>query len=374
MTPVENAISLTLSLGGDGLSVVVKECLAIANLPTRCGSRALERSEPACEHAVVIKSLLASGCKIIGRANMHELAFGMTGMNEYLGTPTNPRWPNRIPGGSSSGSASAVAAELCDFAIGTDTGGSIRQPATCCGVFGLKPTFGRIDRTGAMPAESSLDCIGPLARSARMLTEAMKKIDPTFATCKLEHSPQLKRVVVDADAAILTAVEACLAQSSVSVSQAGSEIKTLSEAYDAAVTIINREMAVAVQKLTLDQMRIGNDVRFRLRAAEKTTDEAFARAENMRQIFTREIDDLLMDVDALVLPSLPHVPPTLADANYSRSLLHLTKFLRPFNLSGHPSLTIPYLTEEGLPAGIQLVGKKGDDALLCAIAQRMAAR
>ncbi len=131
-------------------------------------------------HADVVANLLSAGCRIVGKTKMHELAYGMTGINAFEGTPINPRYPDRIPGGSSSGSAAAVAAGLVDFAIGTDTGGSIRQPAICCGVIGFKPTFGRVSRKGALPAQSSLDCIGPFARNLSMIERAMSAIDPTF--------------------------------------------------------------------------------------------------------------------------------------------------------------------------------------------------
>jgi hypothetical protein len=141
-----------MSLGGDGLRVAVKDSLDIAGYPTRGGSAALADAPPAARHADVVQAVLDAGCRIIGKANMHELAYGVTGVNRWTGTPANPLHPGHIPGGSSSGSAAAVAAGLCDFALGTDTGGSIRTPAACCGVFGLKPTFGRVSRQGAWPA------------------------------------------------------------------------------------------------------------------------------------------------------------------------------------------------------------------------------
>jgi amidase len=148
-----------LALGGDGLSVGVKDSIDIAGYPTQAGSATLEDAPAALAHAAVVQSLLDGGCRIVGKTNMHELAFGVTGINHFTGTPINPRYPDRVPGGSSSGSAVAVALGVVDFAIGTDTGGSIRIPASCCGVYGLKPTYGRVSRAGAHPATSSLDCI-----------------------------------------------------------------------------------------------------------------------------------------------------------------------------------------------------------------------
>lgn len=149
-----------LVIGVDGgPTVAVKDCLDIAGHVTRCGSAAYADAAPALTNSAVVDRLLEAGCRIVGKTRLHEIAYGMTGVNAYEGTPVNPRWPDRIPGGSSSGSAVAVAAGSVDFAIGTDTGGSVRQPAICCGVIGFKPTFGRVDRRGALPAVSSLDCI-----------------------------------------------------------------------------------------------------------------------------------------------------------------------------------------------------------------------
>lgn len=141
-------LTLPLDLGGDGPHVAVKDVIDIAGTPTRAGSRAFADRPAAPTHARVVQSLLDAGCRIVGKTNMHELAFGMTGVNDWTGTPVNPRYPHLVPGRSSSGSATAVAAELCDWALGTDTGDSIRVPAACCGIVGLKPTFGRLSREG----------------------------------------------------------------------------------------------------------------------------------------------------------------------------------------------------------------------------------
>lgn len=373
MSDKSHALTLPLSLGENGPTVVIKECIAISGFSTRSGSPVLEHSDPAEDHADVVKNVLASGCHIVGRANMHELAFGMTGINAYLGTPVNTRWPDRIPGGSSSGSAAAVSAGLCDFAVGTDTGGSIRQPATCCGVFGFKPTFGRISRTGAMPAESSLDCIGPFARSAPMLTLAMTKMDPSFNPHGAAGAPTLRRIKVEASPEILVAVDGFLAGRQTLNAISTAEIIGMADAYLAGLVIINRETAAAFYELAVYAPLMGDDVRQRILNAAKTTDEAIADAETVRRRFTAEIDALLDGVDALVLPSMPMVPPTLAQANDPSNILPLTRFQRPFNLSGHPSLVIPLLTADGLPAGLQLVGRKGDDAHLCAIAEWLCA-
>lgn len=168
----EQIVTAKLDIGAHGVQVMVKECLGIAGLATRCGSQAFADAPAETAHSAIVERLIGAGAQIIGRVTMHELAFGVTGRNDFAGTAPNPNWPDRIVGGSSSGTAAAVAAGLCDFAVGTDTGGSIRQPACCNGVFGLKPSFGAIDCTGAIPRASSLDVIGPMAASADMLAKA----------------------------------------------------------------------------------------------------------------------------------------------------------------------------------------------------------
>jgi len=362
------AITVPLDLGGTGPTVVVKECIAIAGHPTRSGSEALAGAPISPDHAAVVLSVLEAGCRIVGRANMHELAFGMTGVNRYLGTPVNPRWPDRIPGGSSSGSAVAVAAGLCDFAIGTDTGGSIRQPACCCGVYGFKPTFGRVSRAGAEPAESSLDCIGPFAASATMLTRAMSAMDRTFTAQHLSRPPVLKRVRTGiVDPAIEAAMDVALAAAGLTPEEI--ELEGLSAAYDAAITVINRETANAFGDLARSAAPMGEDVRNRILNAANTTDGALANAEAVRATFTAAVDTALAGVDALILPTMPVVPPTLAEAQDPAAVLPLTRLIRPFNLSGHPALTAPLITAQNLPAGFQLIGAKGMDTLLCAIAE-----
>ncbi|KAA2313997.1 amidase [Pseudooceanicola sediminis] len=365
-------VSLDLGTSG-GPRVAVKECLAIEGLPTRAGSAALADAPPALAHAQVVQTLLDTGCQIVGRANMHELAYGMTGANAHTGTPQNPRWPDRIPGGSSSGSAVLVAQGAVDFAVGTDTGGSIRQPAGCCGVFGLKPTFGRISRAGATPVASTLDSIGPFAATAPMLTRAMSLMDPTFQAESLASPPSLALLRPEAasditasfDAATKLLHDATLTEAT---------LPSLDAAYHASMTIIGHEIAAEFGALAASNATLGADVRARILNGTRITARQLADAEAVRTRFTAEIDALLDTHDAILLPLLARTPPTWAVAADPAAVLPMTRFIRQFNMSGHPALALPTLTADGLPAGLQLIGAKGADARLCAIAEWIAAR
>ncbi|WP_299183254.1 amidase [uncultured Neptuniibacter sp.] len=353
-----------------GFSVAVKDSIHIAGYPTQAGCKALADAAPAEKNAAVVDALLDAGCVIVGKTNMHELAFGMTGINNWSGTPANERFPEYIPGGSSSGSAVAVAAGVADFTLGTDTGGSIRVPAACCGIYGLKPTFGRVSRMGVLPESTSLDCVGPFADSAEMLIEAMKIIDSHFdpATLAELSSITVGVVTAGADPAIWSVINTLLKRSG--LTQVAVELPTMQSAFDAGMAIINRETWQAFSDLA-QSAELGKDVSERLNLAAQTSDEAISSAELVRDRFTREVDQLLSKVDFLVLPTLPHFPLFLADAKAGKTDLNISALVRPFNLSGHPALSVPLVAEGNRPAGLQIVGKKGSDEQLCELARQL---
>ncbi|MDR6957869.1 amidase [Pseudomonas brassicacearum] len=359
------------SLGGNGPTVMVKDTIDVAGLATRASSQALADAAPATTHADVVQALLDKGCRLVAKTSLHELAFGTTGINRWTGTAPNPRYPGRIPGGSSSGSAAAVAAGLADFSLGTDTGGSVRIPACCCGVFGFKPTFGRVSRRGVMPAHTSLDCVGPFAASLPMLVSAMQAIDPTFVPVAAPDAPRLGVVKVPASAPVQRVIDAAVADSRLPTQ--AMTLTGLEAAYEAGMVVINRETYDACGHL-LETGRVGPDIAARLTAAGNTTAQALAQAEQVRAQFTAEVDQALSEVDVLVLPTMPEFPLALIDATDTRAVLGMTAFVRPFNLSGHPALSIPLGSVEGLPVGLQLVGAKGADELLLAIAGRLLER
>lgn len=360
----------TCAIGGESLTVAVKDTIDIAGLATRAGSAALADAPPASRHAAVVQAVLDAGCRIVGKTVLHEFAYGMTGLNAWAGTPRNPKFPTLIPGGSSSGSATVVAEGRVDFAIGTDTGGSIRLPAACCGIYGLKPTFGRLSRQGVLPAQSSLDCVGPMAASLDLLERGMAAMDPTFHAAPAPAAlPRLGLPQVTAEPAILNAMHQALERSATPTRPV--ELPGLEDAFAAGLTIINAETWAACGTY-LSTGKVGADVATRLDKARHTSATDIAAAEEVRALFTAAVDAALTDVDALALPTLPGFPMPLADAEAGKVDLTASALVRPFNLSGHPALTLPLPPVEGQPVALQLVGRKGGDEALCAIARRLA--
>lgn len=370
-----------LSLGAaNGPTVGVKDSIDIAGYPTRAGSAVLDAAPPAPRHARVVQSLLDGGCRIVGKTNMHELAYGVTGINRHTGTPVNVRHPDRVPGGSSSGSAVAVAAGLADFAVGTDTGGSIRIPATCCSVYGLKPTYGRISRDGVHPPVSSLDCVGPFADNLAQLERAMATMDPTFIPAQPPKGLRLGLPAPPAEYDVQQAVDRALASSDATLLRfdapefgsgfAAAFQAAFAEAFTAALTVIRFENWNSYGQW-LDAPGLGEDVRLRIQGSRGVTADALAGAEACRVHFRALIDTALQHVDAIALPTLPVLPPPLDAVGDAVSILEMTRYVRPFNLTGHPAMSLPLrtATTPRLPVGLQLVGRINGDAALCAAAR-----
>lgn len=359
----------TFTLGGPGPTIAIKDTIEIAGHPTRAASRALADTPPAEQHADVVRLLLDAGWQIAGKANMHELAFGMTGINDYTGTPVNPQDPTRIPGGSSSGSASLVGLGAVDAALGTDTGGSIRGPAACCGVVGMKPTFGRVSRRGVAPAVTTLDCVGPFARDVRTLAAVMAAIAPGFERTGAAASASgctIARVIVDADPAIVAALDAAIGASGLRAHDV--VLDEMPDAFTAGLAVINAETFRAFGHL-VETGKLGADLDARLRMAATTTPAALAQAEAVRSRFTAQVDAALERADVLVLPTLPALPITLAQARDGVSVIAMSSLIRPFNLSGHPALSLPLpLAGTPLKAALQIVGRNGADEQVCAVA------
>ncbi|MBD0416789.1 amidase [Oryzicola mucosus] len=356
-----------VDIGGDGPRVAIKNTIDVASFPTTAGSRALGDVKPAKAHAEVVRKLLVSGCRIVGITVLHELAYGVTGINDWAGTPPNPLFPDLIPGGSSSGSAAAVAAGLVEFALGTDTGGSVRIPAACCGIYGLKPGFGTLSREGVMPPDSSLDCVGIFARSIDWIEHAMAILDSGFVP--LTKTPDLKLGIVPVKSVdhIRLSIASAIERSGFESSE--QPIRTLEKAFEAGLTIIGAENFRAFGHL-VGRGLLGSDIEARLSVDGNITDKDISSAEECRRDLRAELAAIFTKVDLLVLPTLSVFPPRLEAARRTPRIVNLTSMVRPFNLSGHPAIAIPLEPVAGQPISLQLVGPMGSEPLLCAAARK----
>ncbi len=351
---------------GPGLRVAAKDLIDVAGLPTTAGSRAIaEQARPAAADAPCLAGLRAAMARgeacLVGKTNLHELAYGISGVNPVFGTPVNPLDPLRVPGGSSSGSAVAVASGEADVSYGSDTGGSIRIPAACCGIAGLKTTWGRIPLTGVWPLAPSLDTVGPMARDVAGLVAGMQLLEPGFSVAA-EAPWVVGRVVIGADPVIDAAVDAALAETGWEVVQAG--LDGLDRATVAAMTVLDAEAwACDGGYAQAAPDKIGRDVLARLRGASTITPAALAAAREDAARWRATLSSLWERVDLLALPTLLGFPPTL---DKSPEMVLIRGLTSPVNLAGVPALALPVPTGGPLPASIQLIGPAGAEERLLA--------
>jgi len=377
-----------------GIPISLKDNIYTTAIRTTAGSKILKDFIPT-EDAAVVGQLKNAGAVILGKTNMHEFAYGVTSNNPHYGPVHNPWDLSRIPGGSSGGSAAAVAAGLCYGSIGTDTGGSIRIPASLCGVVGIKPTLGRTCVEGVIPLSPKLDCVGPLARTVR---DAALLLEPILPRVKGEPSPrdldksfakprkftlgipeQFFFDVVSPD------VHAVFDEAIRILKKQGAKLKEISlpllnETEDAGNQIAWAEATHFHQQSGWFPSRAadyGDDVRIRLEMGTKVSATVYLSALDLRYEFLEQFHMSLEDagVDALAVPTTPITAPLigqeairLADKDHTtRALLLLAN--RPANLAGIPAISIPCgFTPSGLPVGLQLIGAVTDEHLLLQIA------
>lgn len=359
---------------GPGQRVAVKDIIDMAGLPTTAGSRAIaDRAEPATRDAACVGGLRAAQrlgtARFAGKTNLHELAYGITGINAAFGTPVNPLDPRRVPGGSSSGSAVAVAAGEADIAYGTDTGGSIRIPAACCGIAGLKTTWGRISTEGVRPLAPSLDTVGPMARDIAGLAAGMALLEPGF-TVAADPPRTIGRLAIDADPAIDAAIDGALRAAGFDVQPV--RIPAITEVIEASLTLLNAEAwATNADLVRTSADRIGADVRDRLRQAAAITEASLAAARVTVTGWRATLADLWQRVDLLAAPTLLGFPVLVEDAAAMFQIRGLTS---PVNVAGVPALAMPIPAAPGapgasgpVPPSVQLIGPAGgEDRLLSA--------
>jgi amidase len=353
-----------LEASGPGLRLAVKDLIDMEGEVTTAGCAALvDRALAAPRDAACLAGARKAGARIVGRTNLHELALGVTGINPWFGTPRNPLDPARIPGGSSSGSAVAVADELADVALGTDTGGSVRIPAACCGVVGLKTTHGRIPLDGVWPLAPSFDTVGPIARTVRGVADGMSLLEPGFEIV-MAGRPTVGRLRLPCEPWIDEAIDAALARTGWSTGTV--ELPGWRDAGEACLTILLSEAWASNEALARERpQRIGRDTLERLRLGRDVDAQRLASARAVAPAWRRELADAFATADVLVCPTIAIAPPTLADA--AAMTAPSARLTLPVNLAGLPALALPVPTRGPMPASLQLIGPPRSEERLLAI-------
>ncbi|HUY25036.1 MAG TPA: amidase, partial [Candidatus Saccharimonadales bacterium] len=350
---------------GDGEVVAVKDLVDVKGTRTTGGGVILPR-EAKARDAPLISAIREHGCLVIGKTNLHEWAYGLTNINPHYGTVRNPRDETRIAGGSSGGSAAAVAAELCDWAIGTDTGGSVRVPAALCGVVGFKPTYGSIEMTGVQPLSDSLDTVGTLARDVTTATHgaAMMAHQPSWVPNDVPPIAQIRLAVPrgwvydldDAVGAVWSRIQSQVPEVS---------FPPLGQLTDSALDILSVEAAALHSHWVASVPELyGPDVLKRLTRALTVNPADRVAALDRRAETQIALAQAMADFDAILLPTAASVAPAIGP---QVDIEPLTRFTRAFNYTGQPVYTMPAPTA-GLPVGIQVVGRLGQEAALARVA------
>uniref|UniRef100_A0A832I8D6 Asp-tRNA(Asn)/Glu-tRNA(Gln) amidotransferase subunit GatA n=1 Tax=Pseudothermotoga hypogea TaxID=57487 RepID=A0A832I8D6_9THEM len=370
-----------------GVPVAVKDLIDVAGLKTTAGSLFF-KDNFAKEDAFVIQQLKKAGAIIVGKTNLHEIALGVTNNNPHFGACRNPHDPTRISGGSSGGSAVAVATNAVLAALGTDTGGSIRIPSALCGVVGLKPTYGRVSVRGVMPLSWHLDHVGPIANSVEDAWIVLKVIskhdvqDPFSQKAPLrepdfEKFPKGIKVlkvtgdfVSKADERILKIVdEACHVLRELGAVIEEKPLEWLKDAAAANGLITQTEAAAFHRERLKDRPELfSDDVRQRLMEGASTSGVDYAQARKVQTMTKHNFKQLFSQYDLLVLPTVPIVAPFIEGENAVEMARRLTRFTAEFNISHLPAISVPFGRVDNLPVGVQFVTKWWREDLLVQVA------
>ena len=391
---VDRAVAAGSKLPLAGVPFAAKNLFDVAGLSTRAGSKINRRHAAAERDATVIRKLEAAGAVLVGSTNMDEFAYGFTGENAHDGPARNPHNTDLMAGGSSAGSAAAVASGIVPFAIGSDTNGSIRVPASFCGLFGLKPTYGRLSRTGSFPLAASLDTVGVLTRSAldlALIYDAMQGFDeadaaqtkrpaePTEARLK-NPIPGIRIAITGGYFAGTTETQAHVGHVARALDAARIvSIPKAAEARAAAFLITMAEGAA----LHLDNLRthaedFDPEVRDRLVAGAMLPATWIVRAHKLRRRFRDEVLSLFDGVDAILAPATPLQAPRLGQKKVRLGGVEMPLrpnigvFTQPFSFAGLPVASVPvWLPGARLPLGVQVVAPPWREDICLRIAYQL---
>jgi aspartyl-tRNA(Asn)/glutamyl-tRNA(Gln) amidotransferase subunit A len=392
LNPLLNAFITIISPGPSpalsgslcGIPLAVKDLYDTKGIRTTSGTRFFAENIPT-EDAMVVQKIKNAGAHVIGKTNTHEIALGVTNNNPHFGACKNPWDITRTPGGSSGGSAVAVATGMAMAALGTDTGGSIRIPAALCGVVGLKPTYGRVSLRGILPLSWNLDHAGPITRKvedAALMLQVIggfDELDPvSVKTLPGDYYSHLNDTMKERKIAL--AVGNFIEEADRDVLEAIREAAQILAQKGALITEVNvdflREGTLANALMTQadgaafhrDRLRehpdwFGVDVRQRLETGAAFTSSEYVLARRTQAEIKRQCELLLNLYDVLILPTTPISAPVLEGENAVERARQLTRFTAPFNLTGLPALSVPCgFTKDGLPIGLQIVSRAWNEA------------
>ena len=362
-----------------GIPIAIKDLFDVAGVCTTIGSKFFA-DHLAEDDGFVVKKLKQAGAVLMGKTNTHEIALGITGNNPHYGTARNPWDTSRIPGGSSSGSAIAVATGMALGALGTDTGGSIRIPASLCGIVGLKPTFGRVSLRGVFPLSWNLDHAGPLTKSvkdAALMLQIMAVYDPLDpASVKmltgeylghLEDSVKGRKIALGVGEFIETSdpeVSKSVREAARVFESLGCSIQEVDMSWLQEAALANKLMtqsdgaAVHRDRLKEHPEMFGDDIRRRLEDGANTPLADYILARRTQAEVKKRFEQFFESYDFLLTPTTPITAPTIEGHDAVEQAGRLTRFTAPFNLAGLPALSVPCgFTGSGLPVGLQIISR-----------------
>lgn len=349
----------------EGIPLAVKDLFDTAGLTTTYGSIVFADHVPE-ETAAAVRRLEAAGYANVGKTNLHEFAYGITSANPHYGTVPNPAYPGRMAGGSSGGSAAALAAGLADAALGTDSGGSIRIPAACCGVVGFKPTFGLVSLEGVFPLAPSFDHVGPMARSVAECTQMMRALADGF-----EPAAVVELEEVEVGVAWLEHADPLVHARVREMSELFQRRREIDFPLGEGIGhVFMREVADVHRDLFAEFAEsYGDNVRTKVERCLAVTDADYRRSLQARETLRQRAEASLEGLDLVLTPTLGSVASLLPvdDLEIREATIRLTI---PFNALGWPALSLPCgPAEDGLPASLQIAGKPGLDALVLAVGE-----